>query len=51
MLGGSVRTIQKNIEAVVVASKGTGLDVNAGTTKYIVMSRDQNAGKNHNVKI
>jgi len=27
-----------------VASKGTGLEVNADKTKYIVMSRDQNTG-------
>jgi hypothetical protein len=37
MPGRSVHTIKKNIEAVVVAGKGTDLEVNAGTTKYIVM--------------
>jgi len=40
MLGGSIHTIRKNTEAVVVASKGIGLEVNAGPTKYVVMSRD-----------
>jgi len=30
---------------VVVASKQTGLEVNADKTKYMVMSRDQNAGR------
>jgi hypothetical protein len=36
---------------LVVASKEIGLEVNAEKTKYMVMSRDQNAGQNHNLKI
>ena len=32
------------LKALVVASKETGLEVNADTTKNMVMSRDQNAG-------
>ena len=44
ILGGSVRTI-------VVSSKKTGLEVNAGKSKYIVMYRDQNEGRGHNIKI
>jgi len=44
MLGGSVRTIQENAEALVVASKEIRLEVNADKTKYMVMSREQNAG-------
>jgi len=50
-LGGSVRTIKRNTEALVVVSKETGLEVNAGKTKYMVMPRDQNAGRNHSIKI
>jgi hypothetical protein len=38
-------------EALVVASKEIGLEVNAERTKYMVMSRDQIAGQNHNIKI
>jgi hypothetical protein len=34
-------------EALVVACKETGLEVNADTTKYMVMSRDQNAGRSY----
>jgi hypothetical protein len=34
-----------------VASKDIGLEVNTDKTKYMVMSRDQNAGRSHNVKI
>ena len=40
MLGGSMHTIKENLEALVVASKETGLDANADKTKYMVMSRD-----------
>jgi len=43
-------TVKKNTETLVVASKETGLEVNADKTKYIVMSRDQNAGRNHSIK-
>jgi hypothetical protein len=38
-------------EVLVVASKETGLKVNADKTKYVVMSRDQNAGQSHSIKI
>ena len=34
-----------------MASKVTGLEVKADKTKYMVMSRNQNAGRNHNMKI
>jgi len=50
-LGGSVHTIKENAEALVVLSKETGLEVNGDKTKYTVMSRDQNAGQRHNIKI
>jgi len=49
-LGGGVHTIKRNTGSLVVASKGTGLEVNADKTKYMVMSRDQNAGRIHNIK-
>ena len=35
---------------MVVASEETGLEVNADNTKYIFMSRDQNAGRSHSIK-
>ena len=43
--GGSVRTMKKNTEALVVACKEISLEVYADKTKYVVMRRDQNAGK------
>jgi hypothetical protein len=51
ILGGSVHAIKKNTEALVVASKEIGLEVNAEKTKYMIMSRNHNAGKNHNMKL
>ena len=48
-LGGSVHTLKKKAETLVVAHKETGLEVNADKTKYMVMSRDQNAGRSHDI--
>jgi len=42
-LGANVHSIKENTEALVVTSKKTGLEVNADKTKYMVMSREQNA--------
>jgi len=50
IMGRSTHTIKKNAEALVVASKETVLEVNAGKTKYMVISRDQNAGQIQSVK-
>ena len=50
MLDGSVHTIQRNIEALVVASIENGLVVNADKTKHMVMSQYQNTGQTHNTK-
>jgi hypothetical protein len=50
LLDRSIHAIKKNTEALVVASKEIGLEVNAEKSKYMVMSRDQNAGQNHNIK-
>jgi len=40
----------ENAEALIVANKEIGLEVNADKTKYMVMSQDQNAGQSHNMK-
>ena len=50
ILGGNVRTIKKNIEALVAARKEIGLEVDADKMKYIDMSRDRNAGRSLNIK-
>ena len=50
MSGGSVHTIKKSTEALVIASKENGLEVNADRTKYMVMSRDQNEERSNKMK-
>jgi hypothetical protein len=51
ILGGSIHSIKKNAEDLVVDSKEIVLELNAERTKYMVTSRDQNAGYNNNIKI
>ena len=46
-----IHTLKENSEALVAATRESGLEVSADKTKYIVMSRDQNAGRNHSVRI
>jgi len=50
ILGGSTHTVKENAEALVVATKEIGLEVNADKTKYMIMSRDQNAGRSHSME-
>jgi len=50
ILGRNVCTVKKNTEALLAASKENGLEVTTEKTKYMVMSRDQNAGRNHSIK-
>ena len=50
ILEGSAHTVKENAEALVVATKEIGLEVNADKTKYMVMSRDQNAGRSYSMK-
>jgi hypothetical protein len=44
-------TVKENAEALVVATKEIGLEVNADKTKFMIMSRDQNVRRSHSVKI
>ena len=50
ILGGRVLTIKKSTDALVVAGNEIGLEVNPDKTKHMVMSRDQNEGRIHNIK-
>ena len=43
--------ILSDAEAVVAATREIGLEVSADKTKSMVMSRDQNAGRIHSVRI
>ena len=49
-LGGSIRTLKENAEALVAATKENGLEVSADKTTYMVMSQDQNAGRIYSIK-
>jgi hypothetical protein len=51
ILGGSIHTIRKNRDALLITSKEIGLEVNAEKTEYMVMSEDQNAGQNGNIQV
>jgi len=44
MLGGSIYTIKKNTDTLLVGSKEIGLEENAHKPKYMVISQDKNAG-------
>jgi hypothetical protein len=49
--GGHVHAVKQNTETLIVASKEIGLEVSSEKTKYMVMSREQKAGKNRNIKL
>ena len=51
ILRGSIHTIKKNTESLIMASEEIGLEINADKTKYVIMSRDQSAGRSHNMQI
>ena len=50
ILGGSVHTVKGNGEALVVASREIGLEVNVDKTECVVMSGDQNGGRSDSIK-
>ena len=43
--------MKRNTEPLLVGSKEMGLEVNADKTKYMVMSRDQTAGRSLSITI
>jgi len=51
ILGGSIHTVKQKAETLVAATMETGLEVSADKTKYMVMSRDQNAERIHSVRM
>jgi len=51
MVGWKHSCYKKKTEISVVASKETGLEVSAEKITYMVMSRDQNAGQNRDIKM
>jgi hypothetical protein len=51
ILGGSAHRGKENAEALLLATKDIGLEVNTDKTKYMIMSRDQNAGRSYSMRI
>ena len=47
---GSVHSIKTTV-SLLISSKEVGIEVNSDKTKYMVKSRDQNAGRSHNINI
>jgi hypothetical protein len=50
VFGGNVDAIKKKTVTLIDASKEVGLKVNADKTKYVLLSRHQNAGQNNDLK-
>jgi hypothetical protein len=44
-------SIKKNTQTLIDASKEVGLEVNTEKTKYMLLSRQHNAGQNHDITI
>jgi hypothetical protein len=51
LLGENINIIKKNAEAVLDASKETGLEVNSEKTKYMFMSCHQTAGQSNYTRV
>jgi hypothetical protein len=51
LLGDNIDTINKNTQTLIGASNEVGLEVKVEKTKYMLVSRDQNAGQNREIKI
>jgi hypothetical protein len=45
------RYCKENTEPLIDAGKKVGLEINSEKTKYTLLSRHQNAGQNHDIKI
>jgi hypothetical protein len=46
----NTNTIKKVTDTIIDASKEVGLEVNTEKTKYMLLSRHQNTGHNHDMK-
>jgi hypothetical protein len=51
LLGDNIDAIKKNMETLTDTSKEVRLEVNTEKTKYMLLSRHQNAGQSYDIKI
>jgi hypothetical protein len=51
LLGDNIDIIEKNTETLIDASKEVGVEINVEKTKYMLLSRHQNAGQNRDIEI
>jgi hypothetical protein len=51
LLGNSINTILENTQILFEASKDISLKINAGMTKYMIISRHQNSGEDQNIRV
>jgi hypothetical protein len=51
VLGDNIDIIKKNTQTLIDTCKEVGLEANMEKTKYMLLSRHQNARKNHYIKI
>jgi hypothetical protein len=50
LLEDNIDTIKKNTESLIDASKEVGLEIKVEKTKYVLLSRHQNVGRNRDIK-
>jgi hypothetical protein len=51
LLSDNINTIKRNTETLIDASKEVGLEINTEKSKYMLLSRHQNAGQNRDIKM
>jgi hypothetical protein len=51
LLGDNIDTIKRNTENLIDASKEVRLEINVDKTRYMLLSRHQNVGRNRDIKI
>jgi hypothetical protein len=51
LLGDNIDTIKKNMVILIDSSKVVGLEINVEKTKYMLLSRHQNIGRNRSKQI
>jgi hypothetical protein len=51
LLGGDMDTVRENTEILLEVSRDINLEINTEKTKYMILSGQQNSGRNLNIRI